>query len=119
MSMNPRRSLAAIAVSALLTTTIGATVVAQDERPFEGVTIDVITFTGPPISEPLQRYAGPWGEETGATINITTFPFSDLQQRALTDVVTGTNSFDLDRNFRSLNTVALSAWHGGHHSAAQ
>jgi multiple sugar transport system substrate-binding protein len=74
---------------------------AQDGSPgwgserFDGVTVNVVTFTGPPIAEPLQRYGPEWGALTGGQVNVTTFPFSDLYQRALTDVATGTNSFQL------------------------
>ena len=62
---------------------------------YDGVTVNVVTFTGPPIDEPLRRYAAEFEAATGATINITKYPFSDLYQRALTDVATGTNSFEL------------------------
>lgn len=61
---------------------------------FEGVTADIVTFTGPQIAEPLQRRAPEFGEMTGATINVITVPFSDLYQQVLTDFATGTNSFD-------------------------
>ncbi len=90
-----RRQWVALLPAAALVVASATTVVAQDERAYEGVEINVVTFTGPPIYEPLQRYAGPWSEETGAQINFTQFPFSDLYQRALTDVASGTNSFDL------------------------
>ncbi|MEM6429001.1 MAG: extracellular solute-binding protein, partial [Deinococcota bacterium] len=61
---------------------------------YEGVSVDIVTFTGPQIAEPLQRRAPEFGELTGATINVITVPFSDLYQQVLTDFATGTNSFD-------------------------
>jgi multiple sugar transport system substrate-binding protein len=61
---------------------------------YEGVTIDVITFTGPQIAEPLQRRGAEFAEATGATVNVTTVPFAELYQKILTDLSTGTNSFD-------------------------
>jgi len=61
--------------------------------PFEGVTVNVITFTGPQIAEPLQRRGPDFQKLTGAKINVITVPFSDLYQKILTDVATGTNSF--------------------------
>ena len=67
--------------------------VAQD-KPFEGVTVNVVTFTGPQIAEPLQRRAPDFNEMTGATVNVTTVPFSDLYTKLLTDWATGTNSID-------------------------
>src|SRR5436305_15060763 len=61
---------------------------------FDGVTVNVMTFTGPQIAEPLQRRAPDFEKLTGAHINVITVPFSDLYQKALTDFSTGTNSYD-------------------------
>lgn len=61
---------------------------------FEGVTVNIVTFTGPQIAEPLQRRAPDFQALTGAQINIITVPFADLYQQILTDVATGTNSYD-------------------------
>lgn len=72
----------------------------QEEAPaaegmqFEGVEVNFVTFTGPQIAEPLQRRAPDFGELTGAQVNVVTVPFSDLYQKILTDMATGTNSFD-------------------------
>jgi len=62
--------------------------------PYEGVEVDVLTFTGPQIAEPLQRRGPDFEALTGAKINVTIVPFSDLYQKILTDVATGTNAFD-------------------------
>lgn len=67
---------------------------AQDSMDFSGVTLDVVTFTGPQIAEPLQRRGAEFSEMTGATVNVVTVPFSDLYQTILTDQATGTNSYD-------------------------
>src|SRR5881296_3196710 len=61
-------------------------------KQFDGVTVNVLTFTGPQIAEPLQRRGPDFGNLTGAKINVITVPFSILNQRVLTDVATGTNS---------------------------
>ncbi len=63
-------------------------------KPFDGVEVNVITFTGPQIAEPLQRRAPDFQELTGAKVNVVTVPFSDLYQKILTDLATGTNSYD-------------------------
>ena len=65
-----------------------------EEKPFEGVTLDILTFTGPQIAEPLQRRGPDFTALTGATVNVVVVPFSDLYQKILTDAATGTNSFD-------------------------
>jgi len=61
---------------------------------FSGVTVNLMTFTGPQIAEPLQRRAPDFEKLTGAKINIITVPFSDLYQKLLTDWAAGTNSVD-------------------------
>ncbi|MFQ3646403.1 MAG: extracellular solute-binding protein [Anaerolineae bacterium] len=85
----------------LLSAVVGAAVVANaltfavaQDKPYEGVVIDVLTFTGPQIAEPLQRRAPDFAELTGATINVVTVPFGDLYQTILTDQATGTNSYE-------------------------
>jgi multiple sugar transport system substrate-binding protein len=67
---------------------------AAQDKPFEGVVLDIVTFTGPQIAEPLQRRAPDFAELTGATVNVVTVPFSNLYQAILTDQATGTNSYD-------------------------
>jgi multiple sugar transport system substrate-binding protein len=61
---------------------------------FSGITINLVTFTGPQIAEPLQRRAPDFERLTGAKVNVITVPFSDLYQKVLTDFSTGTNSYD-------------------------
>jgi multiple sugar transport system substrate-binding protein len=58
-----------------------------------GVTVNVLTFTGPQIAEPLQRHGPEFEKLSGAKINVVTVPFSDLYQKILTDFATGTNSY--------------------------
>ncbi len=61
---------------------------------FEGVEVEVLTFTGPQIAEPLQRRAPEFNALTGANVQVTTVPFGELYNNILTDAATGTNSFD-------------------------
>jgi multiple sugar transport system substrate-binding protein len=62
-------------------------------KPFEGVTVSLLTFTGPQIAEPLQRRAPDFEKLTGAKVDVVIVPFSDLYQKMLTDMATKTNSF--------------------------
>lgn len=82
-----RLALGAVAVAALASP-------AAAQMKYDGVTINVVTFTGPQIAEPLQRRAPDFQKLTGATVNVITVPFSDLYQKVLTDFATGTNSYD-------------------------
>jgi multiple sugar transport system substrate-binding protein len=63
-------------------------------KPYEGVEINILTFTGPQIAEPLQRRGPDFTELTGAQVNVVIVPFSDLYQQILIDMATGTNSYD-------------------------
>jgi multiple sugar transport system substrate-binding protein len=63
-------------------------------KPYEGVEINILTFTGPQIAEPLQRRGPDFEALTGAKVNVVIVPFSDLYQKILTDAATGTNAFD-------------------------
>jgi multiple sugar transport system substrate-binding protein len=67
---------------------------AASAGPYDGVTVNVMTFTGPQIAEPLQRRAPDFEKLTGAKINVITVPFSDLYTKLLTDWSAGTNSID-------------------------
>lgn len=82
-----------LALSVLLLPLAAISPAASQAKPFSGVTVNVLTFTGPQIAEPLQRRAPDFEKLTGAKINVVTVPFSDLYQKELTDLATGTNSF--------------------------
>src|SRR5688500_1462087 len=56
--------------------------------------ITILTFVGPQVAEPLQRRAPDFTAKTGIKVNVVTVPNSDLYQKALTDMATGTNSYD-------------------------
>jgi multiple sugar transport system substrate-binding protein len=94
--MKRHRWLALLAVAALLLAACGGDDddEAEGGKSFEGVTVNVVTFTGPQIAEPLQRRAPAFGKRTGAKVNVITVPFSDLYNKILSDVATGTNSYD-------------------------
>ena len=82
--------LAAGAVAA----TLGLSAGTSFAGPYDGVTVNVMTFTGPQIAEPLQRRAPEFEKLTGAKVNVITVPFSDLYTKLLTDWSSGTNSID-------------------------
>src|SRR5215208_3631203 len=63
-------------------------------KMYEGVTVNLLTFVGPQVAEPLQRRGPDFTELTGATINVITVPNSELYQKVLTDAVSGTNAYD-------------------------
>lgn len=86
------KPFARLLVATLVAIALAGTALSQQD--FSGVEVSVLTFTGPQIAEPLQRRAPDFNALTGANINVITVPFSDLYQRMITDMATGTNSFD-------------------------
>ena len=93
MSKEYAKSRRLLAVSASAATLV-AFASGSSAQEFDGVEVNIMTFTGPQIAEPLQRRAPDFQALTGATINVITVPFSDLYTQLLTDWVTGTNSID-------------------------
>ena len=67
---------------------------APEAKPYEGVELNILTFTGPQIAEPLQRRGPDFEALTGAKVNVIIVPFADLYSQILTDAGTGTNSYD-------------------------
>src|SRR5712691_7371752 len=94
MSRQLTRALVLALAAAVIAACSNGTSNTSSNNKFSGVTVRVLTFTGPQIAEPLQRRAPDFEKLTGAHINVVTVPFSDLYQKALTDFSTGTNSYD-------------------------
>jgi multiple sugar transport system substrate-binding protein len=67
---------------------------AAQDMPFEGVTVNVLSFAGPQVTEPLLRRGPDFEALTGANVEVTTVPFAELYTSILTDQTTGTNSYD-------------------------
>ena len=63
-------------------------------KMYDGVEINILTFVGPQVAEPLQRRGPDFTALTGAKVNIITVPNSELYQKVLTDAVSGTNAYD-------------------------
>jgi len=62
-------------------------------KQFDGVSVNLLTFTGPQIAEPLQRRAPEFKALTGADITITTVPNSDLYTSIVKDQSSGTHGY--------------------------
>jgi multiple sugar transport system substrate-binding protein len=63
-------------------------------QAFKGVNINLLTFNGPQIAEPLQRRAPDFEALTGAHVNVIAVGFQTIYDKALLDASTKTNSFD-------------------------
>jgi multiple sugar transport system substrate-binding protein len=63
-------------------------------QDFTGVEVNLLTFNGPQVAEPLQRRAPDFEKLTGAKINVIAVGFQEIYDKAILDLSTGTNSFD-------------------------
>jgi multiple sugar transport system substrate-binding protein len=70
-----------------------ASVAAQGTK-FKGVNVNILTFNGPQVAEPLQRRAPDWEQLTGGHVNVIAVGFQTIYDKALLDASTKTNSFD-------------------------
>jgi multiple sugar transport system substrate-binding protein len=74
------------------------------QRPYEGVTLTVITQSPPYIAKPVQMFGPDWERRTGGKINLVTVPFGELYQRIMSAFTLGAGGFDV--------LVFASAWMG-------
>jgi multiple sugar transport system substrate-binding protein len=69
--------------------------VAQAQKMYDGVTVNILTRPGPVIAGRIVERGAEFTEMTGATISVDEVPFAELFQKVLTDWATGTNSIDV------------------------
>jgi multiple sugar transport system substrate-binding protein len=68
-------------------------VAASPGTKFAGANVNILTFNGPQVAEPLQRRAPDWAQLTGGHVNVVAVGFQTIYDKALLDASTGTNSF--------------------------
>jgi multiple sugar transport system substrate-binding protein len=93
----PAATAAPAATTAPAATAAATTAPAATAAPagdLAGVEINILTFVGPQVAEPLQRRSPDFTELTGVKVNVVTVPNAELYQKALADLATGTNSYD-------------------------
>ena len=71
-----------------------AAVTPAPSQAFKGVNVNLLTFNGPQVAEPLQRRAPDFEALTGAHINVIAVGFQTIYDKALLDAASNTNSFD-------------------------
>lgn len=70
-------------------------VTAQDDQPFAGETIVVVTQTGRSIGGPVEDFAPEWEEMTGGDVELQQFAFGELFEKMITSFETGAASYDM------------------------
>ena len=58
---------------------------------FKGANVNILTFNGPQVAEPLQRRAPDLEALTGGHVNVVAVGFQTIYDKALLDASTGTN----------------------------
>jgi multiple sugar transport system substrate-binding protein len=61
----------------------------------KGVKLVVGTQTGPQIASPVENFWKQWGDKTGGTVEVQTFPFGDLFEKIRAGYVSGASPFDI------------------------
>jgi multiple sugar transport system substrate-binding protein len=92
-------SIAAAIVAVILIAGCNATAspgasVAPKGTTFKDINVNILTFNGPQVAEPLQRRAPDFEQLTGAHVNVVAVSFGTLYDKALLDASTKTNAFD-------------------------
>src|SRR5262245_55220176 len=91
---SPAASASAEASAASPSASAEATPAGSPGTKFAGVSVNILTFNGPQIAEPLQRRAPDWEHLTGGHVNVVAVGFQTIYDKALLDASTKTNSFD-------------------------
>ena len=83
-------------VGALCALTLaGSNLAYAQDKPFEGVTVNLMTRPGEVIARRLAERGVEFEALTGAKIVVNEVPFAELFQKIQTDWSTGTNSIDV------------------------
>ena len=90
----PRRRVAAAVGAAASAEAPSAAAACATDGKFAGVNVNILTFNGPQVAEPLQRRAPDWECLTGGHVNVVAVGFQTIYDKALLDASTGTNAFD-------------------------
>lgn len=90
-----KRSVIALLVIAVLVIGLVPSTMAQDDKPFAGMKVVVVTQDGRSIGGPVEDFKGAWEEETGGEVELQQFAFGDLFEKIITDFETGASAFDM------------------------
>ncbi len=91
--MNKR--LLSLVIIAVLAIGLVPSTMAQDDKPFEGMKVVVVTQEGRSIGGPVEDYAPEWEEMTGAEVELQQFAWNDLFEKTITALSTGSGSYDV------------------------
>ena len=90
----PSTPAASVPAASAPAASASAAAAASPGTKFKGVSVNLLTFNGPQVAEPLQRRAPDWEQLTGGHVNVVAVGFQTIYDKALLDASTKTNSFD-------------------------
>ena len=79
------KTFRSIFLTVLMLLVVGVFPTTAQDKPFAGVTVRILSFDGPAVTEPLLRRGPDFEALTGAHIEVTTVPFADLFNKIQTD----------------------------------
>jgi multiple sugar transport system substrate-binding protein len=87
---------AAASLTALAAVAVGPVAAQSPSAPVipPGTTVNLLTFNGPQVAEPLIRRAPDFEAATGIHVNVIAVPFQDIYTKAILDASTGNNAYD-------------------------
>lgn len=90
-----KKNLVTLLVIVVLVIGVVPSTMAQDDKPFEGMKVVVVTQEGRSIGGPVEDFKAAWEEETGGEVELQQFAFGDLFEKIITDFETGAGSYDM------------------------
>jgi multiple sugar transport system substrate-binding protein len=78
-----------------VTATATSTATVAPVMPYQGITLKLVTQTGPFIAGPVYNHRDLWKTRTGGSIEVIEVPYSDLYSKVMTDFTTGTGAYDI------------------------
>ncbi len=89
------KKLVVLLIIAALVVGVVPTAVAQDDKPFKGMKVVVVTQEGRSIGGPVEDYAPEWEEMTGGEVELQQFAWGDLFEKTITALSTGSGAYDV------------------------
>ncbi len=89
------KKLISLLIIAVLVIGIVPATQAQDDKPFKGMKVVVVTQEGRSIGGPVEDYAPEWEALTGGEVELQQFAWGDLFEKTITALSTGSGAYDV------------------------
>lgn len=89
------KRLVVLLIIAVLVVGLVPTAVAQEDKPFKGMKVVVVTQEGRSIGGPIEDYAPEWEALTGGDVELQQFAWNDLFEKTVTALSTGSGAYDM------------------------